>query len=132
MDNSGSIVFVRSGYLGHNNDSGQFQMLPSIGPGQELDLPKGTYILADKGYPFRYPLVIPWRYRRARGHRRRQLFNLHLRRHRTRIEHCVRRVKEYGAVQHLWRHERWMFPMVLELCAFLAQRHIDLSHATYD
>ena len=29
---------------------------------------------------------------------------------RTRVEHCIRRVKEYGAVSHLWRHERWMFP----------------------
>jgi hypothetical protein len=36
-------------------------------------------------------------------------------------------VKEYGAVGNLWRHERWMFPIVNELCAFLAQRHITLS-----
>ena len=62
-----------------------------------------------------------------RDDQRRNLFNLELRRVRVRIEHCIRRVKEYGAVSQLWRHERWMFSVVNELCAFLAQRHIDLS-----
>ena len=44
-----------------------------------------------------------------------------------RIEHCIRRVKEYGAVSKLWRHEHWMFSVMNELCTFLVQRHIDLS-----
>ncbi len=127
MDNRGNIVFVQSGFLGHNNDSGQFQLMPRIGPGEELHLPHGLYILADKGYPLQYPLVTPWRVADAAGNPQRELFNLELRRARVRIEHCIRRVKEYGAVQNIWRHERWMFPVVVELCAFLAQRHICLS-----
>jgi hypothetical protein len=127
MDNCGSIVFIQFGFLGHNNDSAQLQMMPRIGNGEELDLPAGLYILADKEYPCEYPLLTPWRERAVAGDEHRKLFNLQLRRVRVRIEHCIRRVKEYGAVNQLWRHERWMFPVVNELCAFLAQRHINLS-----
>ena len=127
MDNRGNIVFIQSGFLGHNNDSAQLQMIPRIGDGQHLHLPAGLYILADKGYPCEYRILTPWRAADVGGDQRRHLFNLELRRVRVRIEHCIRRVKEYGAVSQIWRHERWMFPLVNELCAFLAQRHIDLS-----
>ena len=125
MDNRGSIVYIQSGFLGHNNDSGQWQMMPSIGFGGELHLPLGVYILGDKGYPCSYPLLTP--YRDVGDDLSKQLFNSELAKVRTLIEHCIRRVKEYGAVHHLWRHERWMFPIVNELCPFLAQRHIELS-----
>ncbi|CAB4016352.1 Hypothetical predicted protein [Paramuricea clavata] len=125
MDNNSNIVYIQSGFLGHNNDSGQFQLMPVIGTGQELHLPQGLYILADKGYPSVYPLVTPRR--NAAGNLTRRLFNREHARVRTRVEHCIRQVKEYGAVSHLWRHERWMFPIVTELCSFLAQRHIHIS-----
>lgn len=123
MDNQGNIVFVQSGFLGHNNDSGQFQLMPGTGTGEELRLPPGVHILADKGYPC--PLTTPWR--DVAGDQTRQLFNRELSKVRTRVEHCIRSINEYGAVHHLWRHERWMFPIVTDLCAFLAQRHIQLS-----
>ena len=90
-------------------------------------IPLGLYILADKGYPLEYSLVTPWRQPNATGPTQRQLFNFHLKSVRVGIEHCIRRVKEYGAVKNLWRHERWMFPIVVELCAFLAQSHITPS-----
>lgn len=127
MDNRGNIVYIQSGFLGHNNDSAQLQMMPRIGNGEELHLPAGLYILADNGYPCEYPLLTPWRVPQVAGNQRRELFNLELRRASVKVEHCIRRMKEYGAVSHLWRHERWMFPIVNELCAFLAQRHINLS-----
>ena len=127
MDNHGNIVFIQSGFLGHNNDSAHFHMMPRIGPEEELHLPHELYILADKGYPEQYPLLTPWREAAIAGRQQRQLFNLELHRVRVRIEHCIRRMKEYGAVHHIWRHQRWMFPIVTELCACLAQRHILLS-----
>ena len=127
MDNQGNIVFIQSGFLGHNNDSGQLQLMPSIGVGGELHLPPGLYILADKGYPCVYPPITPWR--GVASDTSKQLLNREFARVRTRVEHCIRREKEYGAVQQLWRHERWMFPIVVELCAFLAQRHIKFSRA---
>ena len=37
VDNSGNIVFVQAGFLGHMNDAGQFQrLLPRIGHGGQL------------------------------------------------------------------------------------------------
>ncbi len=72
MDNRGNIVFIQSGFLGHNNDSGQFQLIPRIGPGEELHLPHGLYILEDKGYPLQYPLVTPWRVADAAGNPQRE------------------------------------------------------------
>ena len=128
MDNHGNIVFMQSGFLGHNNDSAQFHMMPRIGPGEELLLPHGLYILADKGYPEQYLLLTPWREAAIAGRPQRELFNLELRRVRVRIEHCIRRIKEYGAVHHIWRYQRWMFSVVTELCACLVQRHILLSN----
>ena len=103
-------------------------MMPRIGDGEELHLPAGLYVLEDKCYPCEYPFLTPWRERHVAGYERKQLFNLELRRMRVWIEHCIRRIKEYGAISHIWRHERWMFPIVNELRAFLAQRHISLSH----
>ena len=73
MDNHGNIVFIQSGVLGHNNDSGQFQLMANIGTDEELHLPPGVYILADKGYPYVYPLLTPWR--DVAGDLTRQLFN---------------------------------------------------------
>ena len=92
--------------------------MPGIGPEQELHLPQGLYILADKGYPSVYPLVTPWR--NTADNLTRRLFNREQARVRTRVDHCIRRVKEHGAVNHLWRHERWMFPIVTEHRTLLA------------
>jgi hypothetical protein len=43
---------------------------------------------------------------------------LELRRVRVRSE-FIRRMKEYGAMHHIWRQQCWMFPVVSELCVFL-------------
>ena len=43
MDNQRNIVFIQSGFLGHNNDSAQLHLIPSIGAGEELHLPPGLY-----------------------------------------------------------------------------------------
>ena len=82
MENQGNIVFIQSGFLGHNNDSGQLQLMPSIGVGGELYLPPGLYILADIT-PCVYPLITPWR--GVAGDPLKQLFNREFSRVRTRV-----------------------------------------------
>ena len=59
MDNHNNIVFIQLGFLGHNNDSRQFQLMANIRTDEELHLPLGVYILANKGYPCAYPLLKP-------------------------------------------------------------------------
>ena len=55
MDNISNIVYIQCGFLGNNNYSSQFQMMPVIGTGQELHLQQGLYIWVDKGYRSVYP-----------------------------------------------------------------------------
>ena len=74
------LVFIQSGFLEHNNDRAQLQMMPKIGSGEQLHLPAGLYVLADKGYPCQYPLLTPWREQDIAGDECRKLFNIELRR----------------------------------------------------
>ncbi len=57
MNSRDNIVYIQSGFLGHNNDSAQLRMMPRIGNGEELHLPAGLYFLADKRYPCEYPFL---------------------------------------------------------------------------
>lgn len=41
---------ISSGFLGHNNDTQTYRMMPPIGPGRELDFPHDTYLLGDTIY----------------------------------------------------------------------------------
>lgn len=45
MDNRGNIVSIQFGFLGHNNDSGQLQMMLAMGTGEELYLPASSRIV---------------------------------------------------------------------------------------
>ncbi len=76
MDSHCNIVYIQSGFLGHNNDSTQLQMMPRIGNGEELHLPAGLYFLADKGYPCEYPFLTPWRKRDVAGNQCRHMLTL--------------------------------------------------------
>ena len=49
--------YVQSGILGHMNDAQSFNSLPNIGPNGDLPFPPETFILGDKIYPCRYPLI---------------------------------------------------------------------------
>ena len=61
IDNINNIRFLRSGFLCHSNDTQQYQLLPTIGDGQELHLPANLYLLADSIYPNRTPLMTQFR-----------------------------------------------------------------------
>ncbi|CAH3026979.1 unnamed protein product, partial [Porites evermanni] len=50
VDNRGNIVFLQAGFLGSMNDAGNFILMDRIGPGTAYDMPRGTVLLADKGY----------------------------------------------------------------------------------
>ena len=126
IDVDGNICYIQSGFLGHNNDAGQLLMMPDIGNGMPLNLPLGAYIIGDGGYPNRYPVLTAFR-RQNELNEEQELFNYRLRAARVQVEHKIRRMKEYRAVASIWRHPRWFFPIVAELTAFLAQRHIMLS-----
>lgn len=67
-DNCNKLRFVRSGFLGHQNDAQILNFIPAIGQNQELAFPNECVILGDKIFPNRDPFVTP--YTRAEINRR--------------------------------------------------------------
>ena len=124
---------MQSGFLGHLNDAGQFALMPNIGPGQELPFPEEMYLLGDNGYPNRYPVMTKFRAHQIRQAATEEdrtamhIFNEEHSRCRIYAEHVISYFKTYRAVKEMYRHPRWMMPIVAEVCACLAQRHIRLS-----
>ena len=137
IDNTRNIRFVQSGFLEHQNDAGQYHLMPSIGPDQDLDFPENASLLGDNGYANRYPVMT--RYRRdqirnlADGDERLAIgvYNQEHSRCRIYIEHIMAFFKTYRAVKGVYRHPRWLMPIVAELCACLAQRHLRLTEIIY-
>lgn len=130
-DNQGHIRYLQAGFLGSTHDSLTFRFMEPIGPGLSLDFPVNAFLLADKGYPDVQPLLTPFRQaqirRLGRRDRRRAVhFNRELSRKRVKVEHIFKYLKDYNCVAGIWRQERWFLPIVVELCVFLAERHITL------
>ena len=135
IDNNRNIRYVQSGFLGRMNDASQYTLMPRIGPGLDLPFPEEAYLLGDNGYASRYPIMTKFRRDQIRqvadidDQTAMHIFNEEHARCRihVHVEHAISYFKTYRAVKELYRHPRWMMPIVAELCAFLAQRHICLS-----
>jgi len=98
-----------------------------IGPGHQLQLPPNALILADKGYPDGGSLMTPVRANQMgllnQGERRRaRRFNRAISKRRIKVEHVIKEMKTYRAVGQIWRHPRWLMPVM----PFLAERRIRL------
>ena len=127
----GHLRFVQAGFPGHLNDAGTYMRMESIGPGLTLDFPDDCELLADKAYPARAPLRTMWRQAQLRRmprrfHRVAIQQNRYHKRYRMKVEHTIKHIKDYKASKHIWRHPRWFQPVIFELCAFMAERHIRL------
>ena len=131
-DNTGHIRFLQAGFLGSKHDSQSFCLMQPVGPGLGLDVPAGVVLLADKGYPDVPPLLTPFsqnqirRMRTNREKKKARRFNRELSRKRVSIEHIFKHLKDYNSVSGIWRQERCLLPVVIELCTFLTERHISL------
>ena len=137
VDNLGNIVFLQAGFLGAMNDAGNFNLMERIGPGTRYDMPGNLVLLADKGYADVPPLLTPFRAAQIRrlgrlDRQRARRFNRRLSKCRVIIEHTIKYMKSYRAVGSIWRHPRWFQPVVVELCTFLAQRHVVLFEELSD
>ena len=55
-----------------------------------------------------------------------RLYNLQMAKIRVLVEHTISYVKKYRAVSECYRHDRDIQPIVVDVCGFLAQRHIQL------
>ena len=106
VDNLGNIVFLQAGFLGGQNDAANFLLMERIEPGTDHDMPVGALLLADKGYADTPPLLTPFRKAQIRtlaipDKRRARRFNRRLSRCRIVVEHSIKHLKTYTAIQQL-------------------------------
>ncbi|XP_053390139.1 uncharacterized protein LOC128553052 [Mercenaria mercenaria] len=130
VDNEGIIRFVQSGFLGHMNDAQQFAMMQRIGT--DLVFPHDCFLLGDKIYPNRYPIITPFSAgqvarRHGRDRRRCVKFNRYVSSCRIIVEHSIGELKTYRAVSTIWRHPRYLLPSVVVICAGLVCRRKELN-----
>ena len=130
-DNEGVLRYVKAGFKGHNNDAVTFRQLPRIGPNEELDFPAEAYLLADKIYPSRYPLVTPFSaaqiLRKPLNERPMcRRLNRKMSKRRIVVEHTIRNLKLFRVIGTLYRHPRRKVVMIVEICAGLAHRRARL------
>lgn len=131
LDSHGHLRHVHAGFVGSMADANAYRHMLPIGPGLPLSIPPGAQFLADKAYPDGGPLLTPIRANQMRllnnrGRRRARKFNRLLGKRRTKIEHVFKELKTFKAIGGLWRHPRWLMPVCIELCAFLAERRVRL------
>ena len=112
VDNQNRIRLIRSGFLGHQNDAQQFNSLPQIGYGLPLNFPEDCFILADKIYANKYPIVTPFKRQQLRAKPRRERrksrkVNRRIGECRVYVEHAIRKLKGYRVLGTMWRHPRW-------------------------
>lgn len=123
-------IFIQSGFLGHSTDARQYRLIAPVGPGRQLSLPENCFILADKIYPSKRPLLTAWKANDIRPIReQRKFFNIEHAHYRVHVEHVIRAIKQYRILQERWRHPREHLPKVADICGCLANRHIRLITA---
>jgi len=127
VDNNRILRYVRSGFLGHQNDAQIFNMLPKIGPNEELPFPDNCLLLGDKIFSNNYPIMTP--YKRDEINRKPQnmqrkckKLNAIISSLRITVEHAIREVKIFRSTGTLWRHPRHKLQQTVEVCAALAVR----------
>ena len=123
IDNSNTLRFVQSGFLGHQNDAQILNFTPTIGENQDLPFSNECVILGDKIFPNRDPFVTAEINRRP-AHQQRQCrkLNAKINKYRVNVEHVIREIKLYRAIGTLWRHPRYKIRQTVNICAALSCR----------
>lgn len=106
-------------FPGHLNDIKYFHLMPSIGPGRDMNLPTG---LSRDGRLRLSPhpvLVRPNKRNQVRNARR---INEELRKCRVNVEHAIVFFKTYRSISGRWRHRRAFLSIVIYCCACLTNR----------
>lgn len=130
IDNSGLICHLESGFLGHQNDAQQYSLM-SYKIGRDLPFPLDCFILGDKIYPNRYPIITPFSQHQivTRNHqeqRKRRKFNKIVSSYRTLVERTICKLKKYKILSSVWRHPRTKLAYVVDIVEGLVCRQYHL------
>lgn len=127
IDNEKNLRYVRSGFLGHQNDAAIFNTFPQIGHQLALQFPQDCLLLGDKIFPNGYPLMTPYTVpqinrRPAHQQQRYRRLNTIISEYRVYVEHVIREIKMYKCIGSLWRHPRYKIRKTVDVCAAMAHR----------
>jgi len=123
VDCTGRIRHIETGFLGHQNDAQQFNLMSKIG--HDLPFPDQCVLLADKIYPNRFPLMTPYtsaQIRRRDNRRQCRRLNRTISKYRIVVEHAIAEIKAYKCVSSIWRHKRHFLAATVRLVAKLVVR----------
>ena len=127
IDNTKKVLYLKSGFLGNNNDTTTFRLMDPIGPAEVLRFPQNSFLLGDTIYPSEHPLVTP--FTRAQLDNMDNItreqnirVNAKIRARRVYVEHAIRQIKVYQIIGSLYRHKRNHIAPIVELCAALTFR----------
>ena len=101
------------------NNAQCYRSLPQIGHGRARDLPYRARILADGGYPARFPVLTPRTI--AQNHKQLQA-NRALCSLRMQNEHSIGFQKVYASISSIFRHKRSFLPFVVCTGGFFSNR----------
>jgi hypothetical protein len=132
IDNCKRIRYIKSSFLGHNNDATTYHLMDPSGPAEEHQFPRNCFLLRDTIYPSQHPLVTPYtnaQLCRQDNNTRRKIVEVNdkIRKRRVYVEHSIRRFKIYKIIGSLYRHKCQHIPRLVELCAALSFRR-DMLH----
>lgn len=130
IDNLGIIRFVETGFYGRLNDAQQFTLMTRIG--DQLPFPEDCFLLGDKIYSNRHPIMTPYtqvQIRQRHGHERHRAIrvNRNIYRYRTSVERAIRELKIYSSISSIWRQRRHFLAPIVKLCAMLVCRRKELE-----
>jgi hypothetical protein len=120
-----------SGFHGRQNDAQCFMQLPEMAETGDLPFTDNLYLLADKIYPNRHPLLTPFTRPQinagpAEQQEEMKLYNLAVSSKRVYIEHVIGHFKVFRSISSIFRHDRHTIAMHVELCVGLAQRRANV------
>lgn len=125
------IRYIHSGFPGHMNDAQTLALMPLISPDGPLNFPGDCWLLADAIYPCRHPTLPPYKSNQIiRAPAEIQLemkkFNKIHKRNRVYIEIVIGYLKHFRVIGSVYRHPRHALARIVELCAALAERRVNL------
>ncbi|CAC5400952.1 unnamed protein product [Mytilus coruscus] len=122
IDTGKKIRYIKSGFLGHNNDVMTYRLMDAIGPHEILSFLRDCYLLGDTIYPSEHPITTPYTARQLRNQNavirdQSKFVNEKIRARRVFVKHSIRRMKIYKIIGSLYRHCRNDIAPIVELCS---------------
>lgn len=133
IDTRRHLIYFSSGYRGSWHDSHIFRVTKL----KDKPIPPFTYILGDRGFANKPPILTPYRRNELRNADvtpfQRWIFNATLSSYRIYVEHVTHEIKLYKVLSTTYRHEyinQKLYELISLCCAALANKRCQDFYVT--